>query len=84
MVNVDAGFDENGGHVSVGAVIRDWLGGMLTATTSHSFVPHLVEAPMAEAYPLKRGLMLAQHIWCNRLIIRLYCMKVVQIMKDRD
>jgi ATP:corrinoid adenosyltransferase len=37
---------------------------------------------MAEAYALKEGLMLAQHIGCNRLIIQSDCMEVVQIMKD--
>jgi hypothetical protein len=80
MVNVDAGFDENGGCGSVGSIIRDCLGGVLAAI--HSFVPHLVDAPMTEAYALKEGLMLAQHIGCNRLIIQSDCIEVVQIMKD--
>jgi ribonuclease HI len=79
MVNVDAGFDENGGCGSVGAVIRDSSGGFLAAT--HSFVRHLVDAPMAEAYALKEGLMLAQRIGCNKLIIQSDCMEVVQIMQ---
>nr|TKW18253.1 hypothetical protein SEVIR_5G420100v2 [Setaria viridis] len=60
MVNVDAGFDENGGCGSVGSVIRDCSGGFLAA--AHSFVLHLVDAQMAEAYALKEGLMLAQRI----------------------
>jgi len=80
MVNVDAGYDENGGCGSVGSIIRDCSGGMLIA--AHSFVPHLVDAPMAEAYALKEGLMLAQHIGCNRLIVQSDCMEVVQIMKE--
>lgn len=37
---------------------------------------------MAEAYVLKEGLMLAQHIVRNLLIIQSYCMEVVQRMKD--
>jgi ribonuclease HI len=44
------------------------------------FVAHVVDAPMAEAYTLKEGLMLAQHIGCNRLIIQSDCMKVVETM----
>jgi len=40
------------------------------------------DAPMAEAYALKEGLMLAQPIGCNRLIIQSNCMEVVQTMKD--
>jgi hypothetical protein len=82
MVNVDTGFDENGGCGSVGSIIRDYSGGVLAA--AHSFVPHLVDAPMAEAYALQEELMLAQHIGCNRLIIQSDYMDVIQIMKDRD
>ena len=55
MVNVDAAFDEDGGHGSVGVIIRDCTKGVLAA--AHIFVPHLVDAPMAEAYALKEGLM---------------------------
>jgi hypothetical protein len=79
-VNVDAAFDEDEGCGSVGVVIRDSTGGVLAA--AHSFVPHLIDAPMAEAYALKEGLMLAQHIGYNRLIIRSDCMEVVDTMKD--
>jgi hypothetical protein len=57
VVNVDAAFNENSGCGSVGSIIRDCSGGVLAA--AHSFVPHLVDAPMAEAYALKEGLMLA-------------------------
>jgi hypothetical protein len=67
MVNVDAAFNEDGECGSVGAIIRDCLGGALAA--AHSFVPHLIDAPMVEAYALKEGLMLAQHI-SDRLIVQ--------------
>ena len=78
MVNVDAAFEEDGGCGSVGSIIRDSSGGVLAA--AHSFVPHLVDAPMAEAYALKEGLMLAQHIGGNRLIVQSDCMEVIEIM----
>ena len=42
----------------------------------------MVDAPMAEAYALKEGLMLAQHAGCNRVIIQSDCMEVVEIMGD--
>jgi hypothetical protein len=80
MVNVDATFDEDEGCGSVDVVIRDSTGGVLAAT--HSFMPHLVDAPLTEAYALKEELMLAQHIGCNRLIIQSDCMEVVDTMKD--
>ena len=64
----------------VGVIVRDNTRGVLAA--AHSFVPHLVDAPMAEAYALKEGLMLAQHIGCNRLIIQSDYMEVVQTMND--
>ena len=58
--------------------IRDGSGGMV-ATTS-TFIPHLVDVPIAEAYALKEGLMLAQHIGGNRLIVQSDCMEVIEIM----
>jgi hypothetical protein len=81
IVNVDTTFNEEEGCGSVGAIIRDFSGGALAA--AHSFVPHFIDAPMAEVYALKEGLMLAQHIGCNRLIVQSDCMKVVQTMNNR-
>jgi len=47
MVNVDVAFDEDGGRGSVGSVIRDSNGSFIAA--AHSYVTHLIDAPMAEA-----------------------------------
>ena len=49
---------------------------------SNNFISHVVDAPMAEAYALKEGLMLAQHAGCNRVIIQSDCMEVAEIMGD--
>ena len=68
MVNVDAAFDFGTGSGSTGVIIRDEKGQWIAA--AHSFLPHVIDAPMAEAYALKEGLMLAQHIGCNRFIIQ--------------
>ena len=48
---------------------------------AHSFVAHVIDAPMAEAYALKEGLLLAQQIGGNRLIIQSDCMEVEGTMK---
>ena len=80
MLNIDASYDDNQGCGSVGAIIRDGSGGMILATCT--FIPYIVDAPMAEAYALKEGLMLAQHIGGNRLIVRSDCMKVVEIISN--
>ena len=61
-------------------IIRDEKGQWVAAT--HSFLPHVIDAPMAEAYALKEGLMLAQHIGCNWFIIQTDCMLVVETMND--
>ena len=37
---------------------------------------------MAEAYALKEGLLLAQHIGGNRLVIQADCMDVIETMKE--
>jgi hypothetical protein len=55
MLNIDASFDDGCG--STCAIIRDGLGAMIAA--SSSFISHLVDAPMENAYALKKGLMLA-------------------------
>ena len=80
MLNIDASFDEDMGCRSVGAIIRDSSGTMVIA--SNNFISHVVDAPMAEAYALKEGLMLAQHACCNQIIIQSDCMEVVEIMGD--
>ena len=78
MVNVDASYDENRGSGSTGVIIRDCSGDMIVAASR--YIPHLVDAPMAEAFALKDGLMLSQQIGGNRIIIQSDCMEVVEIM----
>ena len=67
------------GYGSTRVVIRDHSGVFAAA---HSFVPHVIDAFMAETYALKEGLLLAQHIGGNRLIIQSDCMEMVETMKD--
>jgi ribonuclease HI len=49
---------------------------------SNTFISFLVDAPMAEAFALKEGLMLAQYIRGNRLIVQTDCMEVVETMEN--
>ena len=68
MVNVDGAFDTGTGSGSTRVIIREEKEQWIAA--AHSFLPHVIDAPMAEANALKEGLMLAQHIGCNRFIIQ--------------
>jgi len=79
-VNIDASFDEGTGSGSTVVIIRYWTGGAIAA--SHTFLLYLVDAPMAKAFALKEGLLLAQHAGCNRLIVQSDCMEVVEIMAN--
>jgi len=81
-VNIDASFDEGTGNGNTGVIIRDWTGGAIAA--SHTFLLYLVDAPMAKAFALKEGLLLAQHAGCNRLIVQSDCMEVVKTMATED
>ena len=48
MLNIDASYDDDRRCGSTGAIIRDGSGGMIVATST--FIFHLVDAPMVEAY----------------------------------
>ena len=78
--NVDAGYDETKGSGCTGAVIRDSTGGFIAA--SHSYIPHVLDAAMAEATALRDGLLLAQLIGCSRVEFQSDCMEVVTTMQE--
>jgi hypothetical protein len=67
---------------SIGAIIRDSSGAMVVA--SNNFISHVVDAPMAKAYALKEGLMLAQHVGCNWVIVQSNYREVVDITGDGE
>jgi hypothetical protein len=60
MINIDAAFDVDSGKGATGVVIRDYTGQCVAA--SQLFLPHVVDAHMAEAYTFREGLTLAQRI----------------------
>jgi hypothetical protein len=47
-----------------------------------TFLPHVVDAPMAEAYAFRDGLTLAQQIGLQNFIVQTDCAQVVETMKD--
>jgi hypothetical protein len=63
-----------------GAVIRDSTGGVIA--TSHSYIPHTIDAATTEAYALRDGLLLAQQIGCTRVEFQYDRMDVVNTMQD--
>jgi hypothetical protein len=80
-VNVDASFDADQLRGTTGAVIRDWKGNFVAAcNTKLDFV---IDALSAEAHALKQGLILAETMGCNRIIISSDCSDVIKIMQDR-
>jgi len=80
LLNVDASYNQDRGTGSTGAVIRDSSGSFIAAAAR--FIEHVLDAPMAEAMALKEGLLLAQQIGCNRLMIQSDCLEVVETMKQ--
>lgn len=65
---------------TTGAVIRDSGGNFIVA--SNTRIDHAHDAITAEAMALKQGLLLAQSMGCNRLIINSDCMEVINTMLD--
>jgi ribonuclease HI len=47
-----------------------------------TFLPHVVDAPMAEAYAFRDGLTLAQQIGLQNFIVQTDCAQVVETMKN--
>ena len=59
---------------------QDVGGGCIEA--NHGFLVHVVDATMTEAYALKTGLQLAEHIGSNSFIVQSDCVQIVDTMKD--
>ena len=51
MINIDTSFDETKGSRSTRAVVRDSTSGFIVA--SHTYIPHVVDAAMAEEATLR-------------------------------
>ena len=80
LVNTNASFDEYSHSGSTGVVIRDNHGGVIAA--SNKFLPHVVDAHMAETWALYDGLFLAQSIGANKVVCQTDCLEVVTTIQD--
>lgn len=75
-LNIDAAFSLESETGATGAVIRDDRGSFIAASSSG--LPHVADAPTAEARALRDGLILAGQVGCNKLVV----MDVVDIMNS--
>jgi hypothetical protein len=64
-LNVDASFHSLVCAGSTGAILRDYKGNFLAASTT--FIPHTATVSMAEALTMRDGLNLAIKMRCNRI-----------------
>jgi hypothetical protein len=64
-LNVDAYFYADQQAGSVGAILHDYQGHFIAA--SSKFLPHVASPTMVEALAMKEGLLLANRMGCNSL-----------------
>jgi ribonuclease HI len=65
-LNVDASFFSDSREGATGAVLRDYKGRFIAASTT--YLPHVASATMAEAMAMKDGLALALRKGCNSVL----------------
>jgi ribonuclease HI len=65
-LNVDASFHEDMAAGATGAVIRDYQGQFVVASTN--YIPYVSSASMAEAIAMKEGMLLANRLGCSSII----------------
>jgi hypothetical protein len=81
QINVDAAYSLDEGRGSAGVIIRGHKGKYIVALTKD--LPFMADTMTAEAYAFREGLLLAQHMGCNRFTIQSDNSDVVHtIMKD--
>jgi hypothetical protein len=62
-LNVDSSFHSDMRAGSAGAILRDYNGRFVAASTT--YIPHVTTAPMAEAIAMREGLTLAIKLGCQ-------------------
>jgi hypothetical protein len=65
-LNVDATFRDDLEAGAIRAVLRNYTGEFIAA--SSTYIPHVPSAIMAESYAMKEGLALAMRLGCNRIV----------------
>lgn len=79
-LNVDACFNTDAGTGSSGALVRDDKGTFMAALCSD--IPFAEDAGSAEARGLRDGLLLANELGLEQLVVECDCMEVVDTMCD--
>ena len=79
-LNVDASFSEDSGSGGSGAILRDASGSFIAASCSD--IRFVEDTATAEARGLRDGLILANDMGCNKLVIEADCMEVIQVMQS--
>jgi hypothetical protein len=67
-INADAAFHVDQGKGSLAAVARDFKGKFLCASCKE--LPFMADPFMAEAYALREGLSMAQHLGVNKVVMQ--------------
>jgi hypothetical protein len=65
-LNLDAFFHEDSCSGATGAILRDFQGNFVAASTK--YLPHVSMVAMAEALTMRKGLYLANRMGCNNVI----------------
>jgi ribonuclease HI len=81
-LNVDASYHADVGTGAVGAVIRDYEGKFIAASTK--FIPHVLSATAAEALAMKEGLKLAVFLGCNNVIAESDSSEVIEACSGEE
>ena len=79
-MNIDAGYKSDVDVGGTGGVISDSTGSFIVAF--YCYFDHVVDAPNNGVYALREGLLLAQYIGCQWLIIHSNYLEVVDTMKQ--
>ena len=80
LLNVDASFDHDLLRGTAGAMLRDDKGNFIAG--GNWKIDRCADVLTAEAMALRFGLILAQKVGCNRLIINSDNMEVIDTMKN--
>jgi hypothetical protein len=76
-INVDVTFDLDIGTGIMGAIVRDSNGKFIAASCKE--IHFLTDAMMAEAYALRDGLGLAEHLGCQNFITNLIMCRLLRL-----
>lgn len=77
-LNVDAAFNHGRGAGGTGAILRDSNGFFIAASCCD--IPFVEDAATADARGLRDGLVLANEVGCNSLVVEADCMDVIDVM----